>query len=88
MPCRVQGVIDTGTRRRLSIISFNLLLPANNLYNIAKNISPSTLVDFLPFAANTVVRRATRSLPTTAATGRAGSLHTLHGLGVAVPTAS
>jgi hypothetical protein len=48
--------MDTSTRRKLSIISFNLLLPANNFYHIAKNVSAATFTDYLPFAANTVLR--------------------------------
>ncbi|EFN53349.1 hypothetical protein CHLNCDRAFT_58621 [Chlorella variabilis] len=51
----VQGVVETATRRKLSIISFNLLLPAFNFFNLAQNIDVSTVTSYLPFAANSVL---------------------------------
>lgn len=56
LPRCLQGTIDTSARRKLSIISFSLLLPANNFYHIAKNVSADTITQYLPFAANTVLR--------------------------------
>lgn len=48
--------METATRRKLSIISFNLLLPAFNFFNLAQNIDVSTVTSYLPFAANSVLR--------------------------------
>lgn len=51
----LRGVVETATRRKLSIISFNLLLPAFNFFNLAQNIDVSTVTSYLPFAANSVL---------------------------------
>ena len=59
----LQRVVDTSTRRKLSIISLNLLLPATTFYHIARTVSNSTIAQYLPFAANTVLRHASACMP-------------------------
>ncbi|KAL4437035.1 hypothetical protein ABPG75_004174 [Micractinium tetrahymenae] len=50
-----KGVVSVEVRRKLSLISFGLLLPAMNFYHITGNVSASTIVDYIPFAVNTVL---------------------------------
>lgn len=54
-----KGTASVDVRRTLSIVSFNLLLPAMNFFNIISQVSASTIVHYLPFAINTVLSNCT-----------------------------
>lgn len=47
-----QGLADGPFRRALSLLAYNLLLPALNLYNIAGQVSASTVLEYVPFVLN------------------------------------
>lgn len=48
----MQGLADGPFRRGLSMLAYNLLLPALNCYNIAHQVSASTVLEYVPFVLN------------------------------------
>lgn len=50
--CVPLAVADGPFRRALSLLVYNLLLPALNLYNIAGQVSASTVLEYVPFVLN------------------------------------